>query len=433
MPVITKQLALIFALALGSCCASFTYARGDMAPDTEWLDEQPAASQRPTPPTPDRPFHFSHYATSANGLSVARALDASVKAVLDTGELGAWEKYQLANVAQELRHLPPGQLGAVLEQLAGSHNANLGSATQQSLQSLNDGLLEAMRPLSDAPADEGRVWLQGLGNSSQLDSQHGSAGLQQKTQGLLLGADWAVDHAWRIGVTGGKSTSTLSANHFKGSVDSWHLGGYAVRQDGPLALRLGALYNNHTGVNNRTVDFSAINHREHIKGQYTANSQSVFAELGYALDHTNVRTEPFAALGYQRYHRDSYREKGGVTALNVGAQDQQNLSSTLGIRLLSQFALGNQISLQPHLSASWKHLYGDVSSGVHQSTTWSRHASLNRDFTVQGTPLDRDTLALRAGLDLALSSQHTVGLTYTAAMGTSSHSQGVAGQWRMAF
>jgi len=60
-----------------------------------------------------------------------------------------------------------------------------------------------------------RVWLQGLGNAGSLDGQHGGGDLQQRNQGLVLGADWAVDPAWRVGVMGAKSTSDLSAKRFK--------------------------------------------------------------------------------------------------------------------------------------------------------------------------------------------------------------------------
>ena len=115
------------------------------------------------------------------------------------------------------------------------------------------------------------------------------------------------------------------------------------------------------------VDFNFIDYREHLTGQYKAVSQNVFAELGYRLDTGDLRAEPFAGIGFARYHRQGFQEKGGYSALNVGAQTQQNLSSTLGLRVAKNFTLDNQMTLKPNLSASWKHLYGDVSSRVRQS------------------------------------------------------------------
>lgn len=120
-----------------------------------------------------------------------------------------------------------------------------------------------------------------------------------------------------------------------------------------------------------------------------------------------------------------------MTALNVGAQTQQNLSTTLGLRLATVYRFDNQISLTPHLSTGWKHLYGGVDSQVRQS--YRALPGLVDGFTVTGTSLDRNSLDLQAGLDLALSAQHTVGLTYSARAGTNSRNQGLMGQWKISF
>lgn len=242
-----------------------------------------------------------------------------------------------------------------------------------------------------------------------------------------MGADWAVDHAWRVGVLGAKSSSRFDTQRFTADLDSWHLGGYAVRQDGPLALRLGAIYSSHAGQNKRGIDI--LDYKDTLKGSYTANSQNVFGEMGYQLGSGDISIEPFAGLGYQRYSRDSFKEQGGPAALNVDAQTQQNLSSTVGLRLAKQFRFDHQMSLTPHLSTGWKHLYGDVDSQVRQSF---RQGGIDA-FTIQGNSLDRNSLNLQAGLDLALSTNHTVGLAYSADKGTHGSSQGLIGQWRMRF
>lgn len=436
MPLIQKQLALAITLTLGATSAQYAQARGDMEPDSEWLEQIALNSETP-PSEPALPapedFYFADHATSRNGLNVARMMDSAVDALLESGELSEWEHEQFENYGQYLGSLESGRIGAVLEQLAGTQNANLGTATQNSMKQLNASLLSAIRQLDNDTSDEGRVWVQALGSSGTLDAQHGSAGLNHRSQGLLLGADWSIDHAWRIGMVGGKSGSDLSARRFKGELDSWHLGAYAVRQDGPLALRMGALYSRHTGQNKREVDFDFINHREHLTGKYKAQSQNAFAELGYQLDTGGLRAEPFAGVGFQRYQRDRFQEKGGYSALNVGTQTQQNLSSTFGLRLTSDFTLDNQMALKPHLSTSWKHLYGDVSSNVRQSPAWEKRDDFNSEFTTGGTSLDRNSLALRTGLDLALSAEHSVGLAYTAEFGSHSRNQGLMGQWAMAF
>ncbi|MGY2252166.1 autotransporter outer membrane beta-barrel domain-containing protein [Pseudomonas reactans] len=459
------RLALFMTLAISAANAQYAHARGDMEPDEEAEYEQPYRANEATPirsyvtrkvttndglqtatvivPSPDeghdhRPpnpvpepaapvkGYLTGQATTYNGLQVAKVLEPELIRQMGLPYMPGELSNSLVDLGEALEQRPGGSSGA-LEQLAGSQNANLAGATQNATQQLSTQLLSHLRAL---PAGEdGNFWVQGLGNSATLDKHRGSAGLKHGTQGLLLGADWALDHAWRIGVMGAKSSTNLDAQRFSADLDSWHLGGYAVRQDGPLALRLGAIYSDHAGQNKRSVHL--LDYKEQLRGNYNAQSQTVFSELGYQLGSDGISIEPFAGLGYQRYHRDSFKERGGLTALNVRSQTQQNLNSTFGLRLATVYRLDNQMSLTPHLSISWKHLYGEVDSRVRQSF---RHTPVPIDgFTIAGTPLDRDNLNVQVGLNLALSPQHTVGLTYNGEAGTHSRNQGLIGQWQMQF
>lgn len=428
MPYTSRRSALVISLAV-AIGFPLAHARGDIEyrpysiQPYDALDEWSYLPEEPAAP-------FDHYlaqqATTPNGLQVAKVLDPALIRLLESGQLNAEQLKALQKLDDALKK-QPGAYGAALEQLAGSQHANLAAATQNTTQQLSQRLLTTLRELPTD--DDGHFWVKNLGNEGSLDGQRGSAGLNLDTQGLLLGADWALDHAWRVGVLGAKSTHRLDAQRFAAELDSWHLGAYAVRQDGPLALRLGAIYSNHGGQNKRAVDI--LGYKNSLKGSYDATSQTAFAEAGYQLGRGDLSLEPFAGLGYQRYQRDGFQEHGGLAALNVRSQTQQNLNSTLGLRLAKHYRFDNQMILTPHLSTGWKHLYGEVDSRVRQSFRYGGAAI--EDFTVQGTSLDRNSLNLQAGLDLALSKNHTVGLAYLAESGTSSSSQGLAGQWRMRF
>ncbi|WPN23704.1 autotransporter outer membrane beta-barrel domain-containing protein [Pseudomonas marginalis] len=431
MPFTPHRFALVIALALSTASLQPAHARGDIEYKPyphPYYDAQPDPWPPVEPDIESTPLdgYLTQKATSRNGLQVAKVLEPGLIRLLKSGELTSEQIKALEKLSDGLEK-QPGGIGASLEQLAGSQNANLVGATQNTTQHLSSQLLSTLRTL---PADdEGHFWIQGVGNDGSLDKQGGSAGLKYGIDGLLLGADWALDHAWRVGIMGAKSTSHLNTQRFSGDLDSWHLGGYAVRQDGPIGLRLGAIYSDHAGQNKRDVNL--LDYKEQLKGKYNAQSQTLFSELGYQLGSADLSVEPFAGLGFQRYHRDSFKETGGLTALNVGAQTQQNLSTTLGLRLATVYRFDNQISLTPHLSTGWKHLYGGVDSQVRQS--YRALPGLVDGFTVTGTSLDRNSLDLQAGLDLALSAQHTVGLTYSARAGTNSRNQGLMGQWKISF
>jgi outer membrane autotransporter protein len=329
-----------------------------------------------------------------------------------------------------------------IEQLAGGNNANLAKATLNSDIPVSATLLSAMRQLDSASAynkpgsrtnaprlaagseENGRVWLQALGHGGTLDRDHDA--LQHSTKGLVLGADWGIDEQWRIGVMGGKSETRLDSRELDGDLDSWHLGAYALRQSGPMSLRLGVTYSNHDGSTKRRIAFNDFSDRP--EGRYDASTQQAFAEVGYNLSRANVSIEPFASLGYQRYQRDGYTEKGGAATLKVHDQTQNNLNSTFGLRLAKINTLDNGMQLTPRFSAGWKHTYGDIESDTRQ-----RLATGGKNFTVSGALLDRDSLKLDAGLDLGLSAKHTLGVSLNGEIGTDSRNHGVTGQWRMSF
>ncbi|KAE9638295.1 autotransporter outer membrane beta-barrel domain-containing protein [Pseudomonas sp. PB103] len=318
-----------------------------------------------------------------------------------------------------------------LEQLAAGSNANLAKATLSAVTPVNDSLLSAMRqldpgkPSTRANDGNGRVWVQALGNSGKIDRDTDST-LKHATQGLVAGADWRLDEQWHVGIIGGKSQTKLDARHSDGDLDSWHLGAYAVRQDGPLALRFGATYASHDGSSKRRVAFNGFSDR--LKGSYDASTQQAFAEAGYNFGEGDITLEPFANLGYQRYQRDSYSEKGGDAALKVHGQSQNNLTSTFGLRVAKTNTLDNGMHLTPRLSAGWKHTYGELD--LH-----TRQQLLNGgiDFEIAGAQLDRNSLSVDAGLDLALSANHTLGVGVTGDVASDSRNTGVMGQWRMAF
>lgn len=327
-----------------------------------------------------------------------------------------------------------------LEQLAAGSNANLAKATLSSITPVSASMLSAMQQLSNhsdrtytsanaprqasAAADTGRVWIQALGHGGKVDRDVDST-LKHATHGLVLGADWRLDEQWHIGLLGAKSQTRLDARQYDGDLDSWHLGAYAVRQDGSLALRLGATWASHEGSSKRSVAFNGFSDR--LQGNYNANTQQAFAELGYNFGR-HATLEPFASLGYQRYQRDSYREKGGDAALKVIGQTRDNLSSTFGLRTAHTTRLDNGISLTPRLSAGWKHTFGEIDNHTHQQLIKG-----GKRFEIAGAALDRNSLAIDTGLDLGLSASHTVGVSLTAEAGNDSRTHGVMGQWRMAF
>ncbi|PQP03590.1 autotransporter outer membrane beta-barrel domain-containing protein [Pseudomonas frederiksbergensis] len=389
-----------------------------MTPKASYSDTQVAPTRNDVP--------LETAATSASGPALARSVDTS-KTMTANAAINALLASNKATAA------------IAIEQLTASSNANLVNATLSSVSPVSASMLSAMHQLDNgtgaisnkAPRvatgseNSSRVWLQALGHGGKVENDFDNT-LKHSTQGLVLGADWRLDQQWHAGVMGGKSQTQLDARQFDGDLDSWHLGAYAVRQDGPLALRLGATYASHEGSSKRRVAFNGFSDR--LKGSYDANTQQAFAEAGFNLGSNNVTIEPFASVGYQRYQREKHTEKGGDAALKVHGQTQDNFSSTFGLRAAKLNTLDNGMRLTPRFSAGWIHIYGELDSETRQQLVKG-----GKRFDVAGAAFDRDSLSLDAGLDLGLSANHTLGVGVTGEIGTDSRNHGVMGQWRMAF
>ncbi len=320
-----------------------------------------------------------------------------------------------------------GTAADALDQLSGYNTADLGNATLSSVAPISSAILSVMDSTHPTNAqDDGQVWVQAIGNNGRIGRQLGSYALKHSTKGLVLGTDWAVSPDWRLGIIGGKTQTRLDSRQFDGRLDSWLVGAYALRQDGPWALRLGAVFGSHDGSTKRHVAYNRFS--DHLKGRYDANTQQVFGQIGYNLDVGDFAIEPYVQLGYQRYQRDHYTEKGGDAALQFEARTQDHYHSDLGLRLARPFPLDQGMRLTPRLNLGWKHLYGEVKGRSHQ-----RLVSAGTTYTVEGIELDRDSLLLDAGLDLAVSPRHTLGLSYRGETGQDNRNGALMGQWRMMF
>lgn len=316
---------------------------------------------------------------------------------------------------------------SAIDQLSGYNTADLGNATLSSIAPISSGMLSAMGQKNPGNVHaDGQVWVQAIGNSGSIGKQLGSYALKHSTRGVMLGTDWAISPDWRLGIIGGKTQTRLDSQQFDGRLDSWHLGAYALRQDGPWALRLGAVYGNHDGSTKRHVLFNGF--RDRLKGRYDANTQQVFGQLGYNLNIGHFDIEPYIDLGYQRYQRDRYSENGGDAALQFNGQTQDYFHSNLGLHLARSFSLDQGMRLTPRLSLGWKHLYGETRGASRQGLVGT-----GRSYTVEGVELDRDSLLFETGLDLAVSPRHTLGVSYKGETGQDNRNGALIGQWRMMF
>jgi outer membrane autotransporter protein len=123
---------------------------------------------------------------------------------------------------------------------------------------------------------------------------------------------------------------------------------------------------------------------------------------------------------------DSFTEKGAAAALHSPGDTSDVTFSTLGVRASTAVTLG---SMQGTLRGSlgWRHAYGDstpVSTLQFQG---------GQPFSVAGVPIAQDAAVIDAGVDMHLTKNAVLGVSYGGQFAGSSNAQSVQATLRVQF
>ncbi len=263
-----------------------------------------------------------------------------------------------------------------------------------------------------APAERFAVWGQGYGSWSRINGDGNAASLRHTTGGLFIGADVAAFDTLRFGVIAGYSRSSfdVDARLSSGESDNYHLGLYGGGQWGALGLRAGLSYTWHDIETRRGIVSPGLG--SILRAGYDAGTAQAFGELGYRIDlgqtgFSKVALEPFAGLAYVVLRSDGFSETGGAAALTGSSDDTSLGYATLGLRAATSARIqGIDLTLRGALG--WRHAFGELDP---KATLAFAGGSL---FTIAGVPIARNAALVEAGLDLAITANATLGVSYAA-------------------
>jgi outer membrane autotransporter protein len=270
-------------------------------------------------------------------------------------------------------------------------------------------------------------WAQGIGAWGRINSDGNAADASRNLAGFFTGFDRRFGD-WRAGLAGGfiGSSVGVGARLSSASVDTALLSAYGGTSYGPWNLRTGAVLAWNQVSTNRSILFPGF--FDAASAHYGADTQQIFAEVGYGLTLGPVAAEPFAGLAFVRLHTDGFNEAAAIAGLNgVGNTDSAGYS-TLGLRVAATFALANGMAVTPRAALAWQHLFGPVTpvaSLAFQTT--------GIPFTVAGLPLARDEALVEAGFDVRVHPQATVGLFYVGRLASSAQDHSVKGNFTWKF
>jgi outer membrane autotransporter protein len=235
---------------------------------------------------------------------------------------------------------------------------------------------------------------------------------------------------WRLGGSLGythadgrvaERSSTSKVDSYSASVYGGKSFGTGV---GPRINVLGGLaYTWHDIKTTRNVESLG----QTLQADYSAHTAQLFAEVGYAIgQYDKVGFEPFVGVSLGQQRSGSFQERGGFAALQGRSATDDLASTTLGLRMHSDFQLAGK-DARVRATVGWRHAFGDVAT----SKTMAFEGGQN--FTVAGAPLARNTALLGLETEMALSRSAAMVVGYRGEVGSGQRDHAASVKLRWAF
>ena len=275
---------------------------------------------------------------------------------------------------------------------------------------------------------EGLVfWTQAYGSWGQYDGNGNAATVDRSLGGFVSGVDTGLHGNWRAGLATGYTRTDLSvgARASSSDVDSYLLAAYAGGPVGSFVLRSGATWSWNNIDATRNVIFPGFFETE--TANYNGDVAQLFGRAGASLSarqhgHRTVRRSRLGALRHQRFHRDRW----GRGATTNGSDDNVGYS-TLGVRMASSSVPMHGITVTPRASLAWQYAFGDTTPDIALA-----FAQSGVGFSTLGVPLAQNSALVEAGLDLQLSPEARLGISYVGQLAGDLQDNGVQADllWR---
>jgi outer membrane autotransporter protein len=284
------------------------------------------------------------------------------------------------------------------------------------------------------------VWAQAFGDWGRTDTDHNAATLDRSIDGLIIGADARVRDSrgdtWRFGAAGGYTNDRIDAAErlSSGNLQTDFGALYGSGSLGAIQLRAGAIYGVNTTTTNRQIVFPGFT--QAAGSEYAGSTTQAFGEMGYrfgfsafnwmGLNFSRSTLEPFLGAAAIHLHQNGFTETGGSAALTGLAQGYDLGTSTIGLRADATFV--GPVPLTARALIGWRHAYG-----VAAPVTLMAFQSSPQPFAIAGVPIDRDAFLAEAGLDYAVTSAMTLGVSYSGQYGQRATDNAIKGRLNVSF
>ncbi len=312
---------------------------------------------------------------------------------------------------------PADSVNQAMDQLSGEIHASAKGAALEDSRFLREAVNNRLRNNTTQPSYG--AWGHTFGSWGKMDGNGNADDLQRDIGGVFFGADAPLNDNWQTGFVGGYSNANIKAQerHSKVKRDDYHLGAYIGYHNGPLTLRTGLGYSWHDYASTRNIDILFL--KENLNGKYRGNTAQLFAEGGYKIElKPSLSVEPFINGAYVQHNTRDFTEKGGLAALHSNKDKTNVFTSTVGARLNHEFDLSGGQKANVFGQAGWKHTFN------HTDNYSNFNFANGSDFRIQGTPLNKNVVALEVGAQLQLTPTLKAGIMYNGQISSKTQDHG---------
>ncbi|WP_394062999.1 autotransporter domain-containing protein [Alcaligenes sp. WGS1538] len=348
------------------------------------------------------PTAYTHYAATPNAAAVGRSLEqASTEA-----------QRPLASAYQALDFSRPdgSDISNALDQLsAGAYGAQLAASLRR-----EQLVSEQLRQRPGLGKDGWQSFIQPFGGNYRWQLGGNDVDHRSHTYGVLFGAEHrAAGSDWSLGLHATANEQRLNMDspfQAKSTLTGLGAGLHALyRADarqgwsGVAQVRAGL----EQGKLSRRIDFAG--YQASPSSDWTGHTLAAGIQAAYNWPLGEAgRIGPVLALDYLRYSRPGLSEEGeAASRLRLDSSHAEALQASLGLAARQSWELKQGRRLQADVSAAWE----QALLGRRQTQHARFDASAQTGFEGRYVRVDRQALALRAGLTLHASERLRLGLT----------------------
>ncbi|WP_282297954.1 autotransporter domain-containing protein [Stenotrophomonas sp. PS02289] len=364
---------------------------------------------------PDVQLTFPEVVVNTNQQAVAGAVEA----------LGEGNAVYDAVVRLEVPQVVP-----AFDSLSGEvHAAHRGTLLQNRF--LHDGIDRHLdgRAISGEISPGLRVWLAGSGGQQRTDATANSTATRVSQDGLMAGAGWQVGEALELGVAAGQQRleTRLRSGTGQAETDSTEYGVYAAYQWQGLRLRGGVTRADYRTDSTRDAQVGSTL-SETLVARENATGTTAFVRAGWTFGASRLQLTPEIELAQVRLESDGSQERGGDSALVIGAADSDYRTGVAALKADWDISGGQRDRAVLTARVGWQYADGD-----RLPVADARFVAGTRDFSIAGTPLARSTALAQLGVAISPSANSRVSLQVQGRRGGDQRELGAQLDWSVGF